>query len=281
MVYSAKKRQFVMWCHLDVSENTAVNTWANYVFRRAGVAVADAPQGPFKPLRALRPNGLESLDINIFVDHWGRSHLQQPEASTGAPNVYIIRACTKNTFLGISKLNDDLTMTEGGIVSKVKAKVEGPVLFRDPINGALYLIASGVHGWEPGRMHAFREGQRRRSRVLTGKRSRIPPCTLAASSANPLQCSPKRTKNRPALPSIPVTTGLWTSAQRLNALALSAPMSSSSSAGPPSGRFNQKYNVYIGKLLTWEHTRLPFVYVHCRSSSPQRATTETFHYSLS
>ena len=32
------------------------------------MAVADHPHGPFKPIRALRPNGLESLDINLFVD---------------------------------------------------------------------------------------------------------------------------------------------------------------------------------------------------------------------
>ena len=263
-MYSAKKRQFVMWCHLDVSENTAVNTWANYVFRRAGVAVADAPQGPFKPLRALRPNGLESLDINIFVDHWGRSHLQQPEASTGAPNVYIIRACTKNTFLGISKLNDDLTMTEGGIVSKVKAKVEGPVLFRDPINGALYLIASGVHGWEPGRMHVFR---------AKGSGRRVEGADWEAFSSNPT-LHPRSFFSQPTAvltetdketgqPYLVYVGDNWVygpAHSGSNALALSAPMSSSSSAvvAPPSGRFNQKYNAYIGKLLTWEHTRLPF-----------------------
>jgi hypothetical protein len=27
---------------------------------------------------------------------------------------------------------------------------------------------------------------------------------------------------------------------------------------PPAGRFTEKYKAYIGKLLTWEHTRLPF-----------------------
>ena len=27
---------------------------------------------------------------------------------------------------------------------------------------------------------------------------------------------------------------------------------------PPPGRFTAKYKAYIGKLLTWEHTRLPY-----------------------
>ncbi len=69
MVYCAATKQFVLWCHLDVSERAATDSWANYVFRRAGVAVSAAgPRGPFRPLRALRPNGRESLDLNLFVD---------------------------------------------------------------------------------------------------------------------------------------------------------------------------------------------------------------------
>ena len=35
VVFCAATRTFVMWCHLDVSENTAVDAWANYVYRRA------------------------------------------------------------------------------------------------------------------------------------------------------------------------------------------------------------------------------------------------------
>jgi hypothetical protein len=68
VVFAASTGQYVMWCHLDISENTAVDAWANYVFRRAGVAVSSSPSGPFKPIRALRPNGLESLDINLYTE---------------------------------------------------------------------------------------------------------------------------------------------------------------------------------------------------------------------
>ena len=85
-----------------------VDAWANYVYRRAGVAVSATPNGPFKPIRALRPNGLESLDMNLFTDNG---------------ETYLIRACTKNQYLGISKLTKDLTNVEGSIVSVLKAKV--------------------------------------------------------------------------------------------------------------------------------------------------------------
>ena len=44
--------------HSRTHQLQAVDAWANYVFRRAGVAVSSTPQGPFKPIRALRPNGM-------------------------------------------------------------------------------------------------------------------------------------------------------------------------------------------------------------------------------
>ena len=52
--------------------------------------------------------GLESLDLNLFHDN-GDS--------------YLIRACTKNQYMGISKLTSDLTNIAGNIVSVLKAKV--------------------------------------------------------------------------------------------------------------------------------------------------------------
>jgi hypothetical protein len=124
VVFCAATRTFVLWCHLDVSENSAVDAWANYVYRRAGVAVSATPNGPFKAIRALRPNGLESLDMNLFTDNG---------------ETFLIRACTKNQYLGITKLTPDLTNTAGSIVSVLKSKVEGPVMFRDPEDKALYV----------------------------------------------------------------------------------------------------------------------------------------------
>jgi len=73
-----------------------------------GVAVSATPNGPFKAIRALRPNGLESLDMNLFTDNG---------------QTFLIRACTKNQYLGITKLTPDLTNTAGSIVSVLKAKV--------------------------------------------------------------------------------------------------------------------------------------------------------------
>jgi hypothetical protein len=285
VVFCRKNKKFVMWLHLDVSEDTAVDTWANYVFRRAGVAVSESPQGPFKPLRAIRPNGLESLDINLFVDHWGTDG---GGGRGGSGPVYVVRACAKNTYLGITRLNDDLTMTEGGIVSRLKAKVEGPVIFRDPHDGTLFLIASGVHGWEPGRMHVFR--------AKGGGGQRVEGAEWEAFATNPtLHSRSFFSQPTAVLTEVDKDTGQpylvyvgdnwvygpshssrgnnknfsssYAGDNNFNMISFTpSPSSSSSSsssssvesAAPPSGRFNQKYNAYIGKLLTWEHTRLPY-----------------------
>ena len=63
--------------------------------------------------------GLESLDLNLFHDNG---------------DAYLIRACTKNQYMGISKLTSDLTNIAGNIVSVLKAKVSllviGGELFR-------------------------------------------------------------------------------------------------------------------------------------------------------
>lgn len=49
-------------------------------------------------------------------------------------DAYLIRACTKNQYMGISKLTSDLTNIAGNIVSVLKAKVSllviGGELFR-------------------------------------------------------------------------------------------------------------------------------------------------------
>jgi len=237
VIYSSKTNQYVMWCHLDVSENSAVDAWANYVFRRAGVAVSTSPNGPFKPIRALRPNGLESLDINLFVD---------------GDSAYMIRACTKNQYLGITKLSPDLTNTEGNIISVLKAKVEGPVLFRDPKTNSLFVIASGVHGWEPGRMFAFR-----------GKGSRLQGMEWEAIDANPT-LHPRSFFSQPTAvlteydpttkkPFLVYVGDNWVYGPPHDGKSVMSEMNT-----PPAGRFTERYKAYIGKLLTWEHTRLPF-----------------------
>lgn len=51
-----------------------------YFFRRAGVAMSDSPIGPFRFVHALQPDGLPSLDLQLF---------QEPDQARGA---FLIRS---------------------------------------------------------------------------------------------------------------------------------------------------------------------------------------------
>jgi len=51
-----------------------------YFYRRAGVAMSDSPIGPFRFVHALQPDGLPSLDLQLF---------QEPDQSRGA---FLIRS---------------------------------------------------------------------------------------------------------------------------------------------------------------------------------------------
>ena len=57
MLYHAKRRQFVMWMHVDT---------ADYELARVGVAVSDSPTGPFRYLSSLRPHNQQARDMTVF-----------------------------------------------------------------------------------------------------------------------------------------------------------------------------------------------------------------------
>ena len=100
VLYNAATKKFVMWFHLDDS---------GYKYRHVGTATADQPQGPFTWVAAFQPDGIPSLDMNLFRD---------PLDGTA----YFIRSCD-NRYAGISRLSHDY-LTSTGIISnhsKVRA----------------------------------------------------------------------------------------------------------------------------------------------------------------
>jgi len=129
VIYNAKTKKFVMWFHLDSQ---------NYTYRRVGIATADLPQGPFTFVHAIRPDGIPSLDMSLWVDVDGKA--------------YLTRSCD-NVYTGISRLTDDYLNTTG-ILSK-GPKQEGYALFRTP-NGTLYMLTSHQTGWTPNPLMLWR-----------------------------------------------------------------------------------------------------------------------------
>lgn len=132
VVFNHATQLFVMWCHLDN---------ATYQFRHAGVATSRSPSGPFTFVHALQPDGIPSLDMNLWRDE------MDPAKTT-----YFIRSCD-NQYAGISRLTDDYLNTTGLI--STHPRFEGMAFFRHA-NGTYYIICSHLTGWNPNPLMLLR-----------------------------------------------------------------------------------------------------------------------------
>lgn len=129
VVFNARTGKFVMWFHLDDQ---------TYRYARIGVAVAEAPAGPFTYLGSLQPDseGRDSRDMSLFQD---------------GEDVYLICSTDWNATTLICRLNDDYTglAGESRLVFKDQFR-EAPVVIRH--NGLYYMFGSGCTGWHPNAM---------------------------------------------------------------------------------------------------------------------------------
>ncbi|BCM92556.1 hypothetical protein IAD21_04438 [Abditibacteriota bacterium] len=132
VAYNPRTKKFVMWFHWDR---------ASYWDSRAGVAIADKPEGPFQFLGQSRPVEKSTYrDMNLFVDDDGHA--------------YAIYAGEENYTMHIVRLNDEWTapempMVEGKtwIRTLIRAHREAPAPFK--YNGKYYMITSAATGWDP------------------------------------------------------------------------------------------------------------------------------------
>jgi hypothetical protein len=70
-----------------------------YQFRRVGTATATNPAGPYTFVRGFQPDGIPSLDMNLFRDPLDGQ-------------AYLIRDCA-HQYVGISRLSPDYLNTTG------------------------------------------------------------------------------------------------------------------------------------------------------------------------
>jgi hypothetical protein len=125
VAYHAKTRRFVMWLHIDSLD---------YQAARAGVAVANAPTGPFAYVGSVRPEGADSRDQTLFVDEDGKA--------------YRIYSSETNLTTYISQLSDDW-LGHAGKYARVfpGAHIEAQIVFKR--RGKYYFLASACTGWDP------------------------------------------------------------------------------------------------------------------------------------
>jgi hypothetical protein len=148
VLYNAATRKYVMWMHLDDK---------SYRTASAGVAVADAPAGPFRFLRAFRPiqydagyaeddrarqkqEGGTYRDMNLFLDDDGKA--------------YAFYSSEDNWTMYVVRLNRDFTGIERPAIQGqtwnrvlVRQQREAPAPFK--YRGKYFLITSGCTGWDP------------------------------------------------------------------------------------------------------------------------------------
>ena len=129
VVFNPRTRQFVMWLHVDD---------ATYQYARAGVAVADRPQGPFVYRGSVRPGGVDSRDLTLLQDDDGAA--------------YLITGVLWHSAIQIIRLSDDYLELTGEwmrVLSRPGPPTgrESPAVFKR--HGRYYLITSGTTGWAP------------------------------------------------------------------------------------------------------------------------------------
>lgn len=164
VVYNKKTKKYVMWFHLELLNQ-------GYKAARAGVAIADKPNGPFKFIKSLRPNpgimpyyptpipiaetvncqtpankvdgyfcrdmndkGQMARDMTVFVDTDSKA--------------YHIFASEENFTLHVAELSDDY-LSHTGKFTRVHTgqSTEAPAIFKH--NGTYYMFGSGCTGWAP------------------------------------------------------------------------------------------------------------------------------------
>lgn len=125
VLYNEQTKKFVMWMHIDSED---------YSYARAGIAVADKPEGPYEYVGSIRPNGQMSRDMTLFKDTDGRA--------------YHIFSSENNATMHISLLTDDYLQPSGKVNRIfIEKSREAPAMFKH--NGKYYLITSGCTGWSP------------------------------------------------------------------------------------------------------------------------------------
>lgn len=125
VIYNEKNNNFVLWIHLDTCD---------YTFAGIGVAVSEAPTGPFTLINVKQPNRQDSRDMTVFRDN--------------DKTAYLVHSKDWNATINISRLNEDYTDVDGFYTSvMIDQYREAPAVFYH--NNIYYMITSGCTGWNP------------------------------------------------------------------------------------------------------------------------------------
>ncbi len=173
VIYNIQNRQFVMYFHLELKDQ-------GYSAAKVGVAVSDSPVGPYKFVKALRPNaGIwpenmedehKKLEVTTedFKDWWTpqwrkaveeglfvRRDFEGGQMSRDMTlfvdedgKAYHIYSSEENLTIQIAELSDDYLSYTGKYIRIFPGgHNEAPAMVKK--DGMYYLITSGCTGWAP------------------------------------------------------------------------------------------------------------------------------------
>ena len=134
VIFCPKTGKYSMFFHLELKGQ-------GYKAARVGIATADRPEGPFRFLRSLRPNGAMSRDMTLFVDDDGRA--------------YHVFSSEDNKTTHVDELTDDcLGYTGKSTRIAVDDSTEAQAVVK--ANGRYWLVGSGCTGWAPNKARLYR-----------------------------------------------------------------------------------------------------------------------------
>ncbi len=125
VIYNAQLGVFVMWMHLDKED---------YSFAHAGLAISSKPEGPYKYIGSIQPNGQQVRDMTLFKDDDNKA--------------YLIYASENNNTMQICLLSEDYQKpTKNYARILIDQRREAPAMFKN--HGKYFLITSLCSGWSP------------------------------------------------------------------------------------------------------------------------------------
>ncbi|MCR5527390.1 MAG: family 43 glycosylhydrolase [Lachnospiraceae bacterium] len=151
VIYNEKTKKYVMWFHADGMMKSNRTASSKYSKARAGIAISDTPDGPFKLVGCYKLATSEDADLgwdtvggsvrdmNLFVDDDGQA--------------YVVYSSDGNSTMYIAKLNEEYTGIAGNeegvdfTRNFIGSSREAPAPFK--YNGKYYIITSGCTGWAP------------------------------------------------------------------------------------------------------------------------------------
>ncbi|TAA08873.1 beta-glucanase [Pseudoxanthomonas winnipegensis] len=131
VLHNVATGKYVMWFHLERAGH-------GYKDAHVGVAVADAPAGPYRYLRSFQPNGQQSRDMTLFQDEDGTA--------------YLFYSSEGNATMHVTRLTADYLDTEQDYQRIfVDQWLEAPAIFKHA--GRYFFMGSECTGWKPNTAH--------------------------------------------------------------------------------------------------------------------------------